>query len=80
MISDGVPVPGIKEIPDTVLEGQSSASSAPRRRKPWEMGPPSSTSNEAAALGTADADAAVGGDVNGASRPDEIPAWQASAT
>jgi hypothetical protein len=29
-------VPGIKEIPPTVLEGQGTQSSAPRRKKPWE--------------------------------------------
>jgi hypothetical protein len=36
LIAQGKPIPGIKEIPDTVLEGQKSTSQAERRRKPWE--------------------------------------------
>ncbi len=36
LISKGLPVPGIKEIPDTVLEGQASRPIASERRKPWE--------------------------------------------
>ncbi|KAK0939835.1 hypothetical protein LTR29_008572 [Friedmanniomyces endolithicus] len=36
MISKGKPIPGIKDIPDTILEGQASDSQAQRRRKPWE--------------------------------------------
>jgi hypothetical protein len=36
LISSGKPVPGIKDIPDTVLNGQGSQSSAPKRKKPWE--------------------------------------------
>lgn len=32
----GKPVPGIKEIPDTVLTEQSSQPLAKQRRKPWE--------------------------------------------
>lgn len=36
LISTGQPIPGIKDIPNTVLEGQSSESTKPRRRKPWE--------------------------------------------
>lgn len=36
MIAEGKPIPGIKDIPDTVLEGQASESQAGRRRKPWE--------------------------------------------
>jgi hypothetical protein len=34
--SMGKPIPGIKDIPDTVLEGQSTASQAAKRTKPWE--------------------------------------------
>jgi len=36
MIAEGKPIPGIKDIPDTILEGQKSESSAQGRRKPWE--------------------------------------------
>lgn len=36
LIAEGKPIPGIKDIPDTVLEGQSTQSQAPRRKKPWE--------------------------------------------
>ena len=36
LISTGQPIPGIKEVPDTVLEGQASRASAGKRRKPWE--------------------------------------------
>lgn len=36
LISTGKPIPGIKDIPDTLLEGQSSESSKQARRKPWE--------------------------------------------
>lgn len=30
-------IPGIKQIPDTILEGQGSTSSTSQRRKPWEV-------------------------------------------
>lgn len=36
MIAEGKPIPGIKDIPDTILAGQSSESQASRRKKPWE--------------------------------------------
>ena len=36
LISTGEPIPGIKKIPDTVLEGKESHSVASKRRKPWE--------------------------------------------
>ncbi|QIX02053.1 hypothetical protein AMS68_007570 [Peltaster fructicola] len=36
LITEGKPIPGIKDIPDTILEGQSSESQAETRRKPWE--------------------------------------------
>jgi hypothetical protein len=36
LISNGQPVPGIKEIPSTVLEGQGTQSAKQRRKKPWE--------------------------------------------
>ena len=38
MIAEGKPIPGIKEIPDTVLEGQASDSQTQKRKKPWEKG------------------------------------------
>ncbi|KAK3670880.1 hypothetical protein LTR78_009158 [Recurvomyces mirabilis] len=36
MIAEGKPIPGIKDIPDRILEGQASDASAQRRKKPWE--------------------------------------------
>jgi hypothetical protein len=36
LITSGQPVPGIKEIPNTVLEGQGTESVKARRKKPWE--------------------------------------------
>lgn len=36
LISTGQPIPGIKDVPDTVLEGQASQTTAERRSKPWE--------------------------------------------
>ncbi|TKA49869.1 hypothetical protein B0A49_08302 [Cryomyces minteri] len=36
LITTGQPIPGIKEIPPTVLEGQGTQSSTSRRKKPWE--------------------------------------------
>lgn len=36
LIAEGKPIPGIEDIPDTVLEGQASESQAQRRKKPWE--------------------------------------------
>lgn len=36
MIAEGKPIPGIKDIPDTILEGQASDKQAQRRKKPWE--------------------------------------------
>jgi len=36
MIAQGKPIPGIKEIPDTILEGQGTHTSASQRKKPWE--------------------------------------------
>ena len=36
LITTGQPIPGIQQIPDTVLEGHDIASERPRRRKPWE--------------------------------------------
>ncbi|KAF3479562.1 uncharacterized protein GIQ15_06538 [Arthroderma uncinatum] len=36
LITTGQPIPGIQQIPDTVLTGQETTSTAQRRRKPWE--------------------------------------------
>lgn len=36
MIASGKEIPGIKQIPDTVLEGQGSQANATKRKKPWE--------------------------------------------
>lgn len=36
LIAEGKPIPGIKDIPDTILEGQSSTSQVTQRKKPWE--------------------------------------------
>ncbi|GAB7365405.1 hypothetical protein MBLNU230_g6483t1 [Neophaeotheca triangularis] len=36
MIAEGKPIPGIKDIPDTILEGQASEPQKQKRRKPWE--------------------------------------------
>jgi len=37
LITTGQPIPGIKDIPDTVLEGQASQTVQSRRKKPWEQ-------------------------------------------
>ncbi|CAK9441004.1 uncharacterized protein LODBEIA_P48730 [Lodderomyces beijingensis] len=37
LIMTGQPVPGVKEIPDTVLKDQGSSSVKPQRSKPWEL-------------------------------------------
>lgn len=36
LIQSGQPIPGIKEIPNTVLEGQGTSATKSQRRKPWE--------------------------------------------
>jgi len=36
MIASGKEIPGIKQIPDVVLEGQGTQASATKRKKPWE--------------------------------------------
>jgi hypothetical protein len=40
LITTGQPIPGIKDIPDTVLAGQGTQSEKPRRKKPWEKDEP----------------------------------------
>jgi hypothetical protein len=37
LITSGQPVPGIKEIPSTILTGQGTAAAKTRRKKPWEQ-------------------------------------------
>ena len=46
LIKEGKPIPGIKDIPDTVLEGQGTASTFAQRRKPWERDTASGVSME----------------------------------
>ncbi|KAL8757827.1 MAG: hypothetical protein Q9184_004108 [Pyrenodesmia sp. 2 TL-2023] len=36
LITKGDPIPGIKEVPDTLLTGQESMANTAKRRKPWE--------------------------------------------
>ncbi|KAL8712530.1 MAG: hypothetical protein Q9225_006937 [Loekoesia sp. 1 TL-2023] len=36
LITKGEPIPGIKEVPDTLLTGQESAVTTAKRKKPWE--------------------------------------------
>ena len=38
LITSGERIPGIKEVPATVLDGQTSQSTKAERRKPWETG------------------------------------------
>jgi hypothetical protein len=36
LVTTGQPIPGIKQIPDTVLTGQGTESMKAKRKKPWE--------------------------------------------
>jgi hypothetical protein len=36
LITSGKPIPGIKDIPPTVLSDQATKPAASKRRKPWE--------------------------------------------
>lgn len=36
LITTGQPIPGIQQIPDTVLTGHDTSSEKPKRLKPWE--------------------------------------------
>jgi hypothetical protein len=36
LITTGQPIPGIQQIPETVLTGKEAPSAATKRRKPWE--------------------------------------------
>lgn len=46
LITTGQPIPGIKQIPDTVLEGRSSQATLVKRKKPWEKDDAGSNSQE----------------------------------
>ncbi|OJD11498.1 hypothetical protein AJ78_07743 [Emergomyces pasteurianus Ep9510] len=47
LITNNQPIPGIQDIPDTLLTGKDKPSVAARRRKPWEVvGDTTSTSND----------------------------------
>ncbi|KAJ6262191.1 hypothetical protein Dda_2996 [Drechslerella dactyloides] len=43
LITSGKPIPGIKEIPNTLNSAPPTQSTAQQRRKPWETSTPSST-------------------------------------
>lgn len=43
LVTTGQPIPGIMEIPDTVLTGQGTQPAKPKRRKPWEKDDASAT-------------------------------------
>ena len=36
LITNGQPIPGIKEVPNTLLSGQESLAVTAKRKKPWE--------------------------------------------
>lgn len=38
LITNGQPIPGLKEVPDTLLTGQGSQPTTAKRKKPWERG------------------------------------------
>lgn len=40
LVTTGQPIPGIKDIPSTVLTGQGSQATQTKRRKPWEKDAP----------------------------------------
>jgi hypothetical protein len=37
LITSGQPVPGIKDVPDTLLSGRDSQAATAKRKKPWEQ-------------------------------------------
>ncbi|MCJ1391468.1 hypothetical protein MMC18_004332 [Xylographa bjoerkii] len=51
LITSGQPVPGVKEIPDTVLDGQASQGVRPKRRKPWETASSDEVDSQVAPFG-----------------------------
>lgn len=47
LVTTGQPIPGIKDIPNTILTGQGTDAVKAKRRKPWEKDdPPATTSGE----------------------------------
>lgn len=54
LVTTGQPIPGIKEIPNTILSGQASEATQTKRRKPWEKdeASPNNTSSETATTTT----------------------------
>lgn len=46
LITSGQPIPGIQQIPDTVLTGHDMSTEKPRRRKPWEKDDPPPSQSE----------------------------------
>lgn len=47
LVTTGQPIPGIKEIPNTILEGQGSQATQTKRKKPWEKDAPTPTEGTA---------------------------------
>ncbi|KAF2734156.1 hypothetical protein EJ04DRAFT_543731 [Polyplosphaeria fusca] len=43
LVTTGQPIPGIKDIPNTVLTGQGTQPSRAKRKKPWEKDDPGPT-------------------------------------
>lgn len=39
LIASGAPIPGIRDIPDKLAEGEPSVSTVGVKRKPWENAP-----------------------------------------
>ena len=37
LITSGQPIPGVKQVPDTLLAGQESQPISAKRKKPWEQ-------------------------------------------
>ncbi|KAF2640513.1 hypothetical protein P280DRAFT_490010 [Massarina eburnea CBS 473.64] len=45
LVTTGQPIPGIKEVPPTVLTGQGSQAAQSKRKKPWEKDAPAVEGN-----------------------------------
>lgn len=52
LITSGKPVPGIKDIPSTILTGQGTEPVKQRRKKPWEKDEPGEADSVAPASTT----------------------------
>ena len=46
LITNGQPIPGIKDVPDTLLTGQESQPTTAKRKKPWEDQDPNDTDKD----------------------------------